>query len=62
MVYKTCPFMSRDGKLAPCQATCAMNDNGVCAFARKNSVSELSAHMEQAQRLALLNKLVSRSN
>ena len=61
MVFRTCPFMSRDGKLIPCQATCAMNNNGVCAFARKDSTSELSAQMEQAQRLALLKQLVSRS-
>lgn len=56
-----CPLMSRDGKLTPCQATCALRANGSCAFARAGSVSDQGSQMEQAQRLALLKQLISRS-
>lgn len=56
-----CPLMSRAGKLVPCQATCALYANGSCALARVDSVASTSSQMEQAQRLALLKQLVSRS-
>ena len=60
-MVKTCPFMSRDGKLTPCPATCAMNHNGTCALAPNASVAKVTADADQALRLALLKQLTTRS-
>lgn len=57
---KVCPFMSRDGKLTPCLATCALYTNGTCALAASKEEQELTKRLEDAQRLALLKMLSAR--